>query len=249
MNYRIIPLDAHTWRIEEISQPCDAYMYLVEGTQRAYLIDTGYGRIDLPSVVGSLTRLPVEVINTHYHGDHVGGNPWFARAWLHEADLPYYDSVRQRLLSGGDALAQLWENEKTELLPITDGQVFDLGGRSLRVIHTPGHSAGCICLLDPDRRWLFGGDTCCRADVLLNIPGSTSAEVYGESIARLQALRSEFDVIWPGHHSVPVAPHVLDQFAEGVRRLLAGERGFVTETKRGPAGKLLYGDIGIIDPR
>ena len=98
------------------------------------------------------------------------------------------------------------------------------------------------------RRWLFTGDTCCKADVLLNCAGSTSPEVYAQSIAKLQALRPSFDVTWPGHHAVPVAPDILDQFTEGMRRLLSGEKGIVTDTNHGPAWKLLYQDIGIIYP-
>ena len=53
---------------------------------------------------------------------------------------------------------------------------------------------------------------------------------------------------WPGHHAVPVEPEILDQFAEGIRRVLDGDRGNVVETNHGPATKLLYKDIGIICP-
>lgn len=84
--------------------------------------------------------------------------------------------------------------------------------------------------------------------MLLNCDGSTAPEVYARSIDRLQALRPRFDVTWPGHHAVPVEPEILDQFAEGIRRVLDGDRGNVVETNHGPATKLLYKDIGIICP-
>lgn len=90
MNYRVIPMDAQTWRIEEIAQPVDSYMYLLTGSEKAMLIDTGYGGIDLPRVVGELTSLPVMVVNTHYHGDHVGGNPYFTEIYMHSADRDLY---------------------------------------------------------------------------------------------------------------------------------------------------------------
>lgn len=97
MNYRVIPMDAQTWRIEEIAQPVDSYMYLLTGSEKAMLIDTGYGGIDLPRVVGELTSLPVMVVNTHYHGDHVGGNPYFTEIYMHSADRDLYPR-RQEIL-------------------------------------------------------------------------------------------------------------------------------------------------------
>lgn len=248
MNYRVIPMDAQTWRIEEIAQPVDSYMYLLTGSEKAMLIDTGYGGIDLPRVVGELTSLPVMVVNTHYHGDHVGGNPYFTEIYMHSADRDLYPR-RQEILKKSPLCGKLWrESPERPVHWIEDGHVFDLGGRQLQVIHTPGHSPGCICLLDGPRRWLFTGDTCCKADVLLNCDGSTAPEVYARSIDRLQALRPRFDVTWPGHHAVPVEPEILDQFAEGIRRVLGGDRGNVVETNHGPATKLLYKDIGIICP-
>ena len=246
MNYRVIPMDAQTWRIEEIAQPVDSYMYLLTGSEKAMLIDTGYGGID--RVVGELTSLPVMVVNTHYHGDHVGGNPYFTEIYMHSADRDLYPR-RQEILKNSPLCGKLWrESPERPVHWIEDGHVFDLGGRQLQVIHTPGHSPGCICLLDGPRRWLFTGDTCCKADVLLNCDGSTAPEVYARSIDRLQALRPRFDVTWPGHHAVPVEPEILDQFAEGIRRVLDGDRGNVVETNHGPATKLLYKDIGIICP-
>lgn len=248
MNYRIVPMDDQTWRIDEIAQPVDSYMYLLTGSERALLIDTGYGGVDLPKAVGALTDLPVLVVNTHYHGDHVGGNPYFPEIYMHSADRELY-ARRQEILKASPVCGALWQDDPARPVHwIEDGFVFDLGGRILTVIHTPGHSPGCICLLDGARRWLFTGDTCCKADVLLNCDGSTSPEIYAWSIARLQALRPSFDVTWPGHHAVPVEPEILDQFAEGIRRVLAGDRGETIETKHGPATRLVYKDIGITCP-
>ena len=129
MNYRVIPMDAQTWRIEEIAQPVDSYMYLLTGSEKAMLIDTGYGGIDLPRVVGELTSLPVMVVNTHYHGDHVGGNPYFTEIYMHSADRDLYPR-RQEILKNSPLCGKLWrESPERPVHWIEDGHVFDLGGR------------------------------------------------------------------------------------------------------------------------
>lgn len=249
MNYRVVPMDAQTWRIEEIAQPVDSYMYLLTGEEKALLIDTAYGGVDLPTVVAELTSLPVMVVNTHYHKDHVGGNPYFREIYMHASDGELY-TLSQVQLKSSPKYGALWQEKPAPSVHlIEEGYTFDLGNRTLQVIHTPGHSPGCICLLDAERRWLFTGDTCCKADVLLNSVGSTSLDVYAQSIAKLQLLRPHFDITWPGHHAVPVEPEILDQFSEGIQRLRIGEKCVVVDTSHGPAEKLLYRDIGIILPK
>ena len=79
MNYRVFELDAHTWRIEEYDETSSVYLYLLEGEQSALLLDTGLGQIDLRKLVAGLTQLPVQVLNTHAHFDHIGGNGLFDR--------------------------------------------------------------------------------------------------------------------------------------------------------------------------
>ena len=68
------------------------------------------------------------------------------------------------------------------LLWMEEGDVFHLGGRDIEVIHAPGHSLGSVCLLDRARRWLFTGDTCCKADVLLCLPYCTTVAEYAATV-------------------------------------------------------------------
>ena len=67
-------------------------MHLIIGSERALLIDTGMGAGDLKGAVEALTDKPVDVVNTHFHGDHTGGNGQFARVFCPEYDLPYLKS-------------------------------------------------------------------------------------------------------------------------------------------------------------
>ncbi len=62
--------------------------YLICGSQRALLVDTVNGQENLHEIVRTLTDLPITVVNTHGHCDHIYGNVYFKEAWLHPADLP-----------------------------------------------------------------------------------------------------------------------------------------------------------------
>ena len=81
--YTVTPVDKDTWRITDIFQD---YMYLVQGKERAALIDTGMGQPGLSRVVSALTDRPVIVLNTHGHLDHVGCNQEFDAIYMHPSD-------------------------------------------------------------------------------------------------------------------------------------------------------------------
>ena len=77
MDYRVVQMDEHTWRIEEFDDTSSVYMYLLEGSERAMLLDSGLGMIPLDEITAELTLLPVDVLATHAHLDHIGGNSFF----------------------------------------------------------------------------------------------------------------------------------------------------------------------------
>ena len=73
---------------------CTAWMHLVEGEEKALLIDTGYGIGNLKGLVQKLTDKPLLVANTHFHGDHSAGNGQFEEVYCHEYDVPYLKGLR-----------------------------------------------------------------------------------------------------------------------------------------------------------
>lgn len=190
------------WRIDEHGS---VNMYLVAGNDKAALIDTGEGEPGLDEVVRSLTSLPVIVVNTHGHGDHAGGNPWFDSIYAHPADM---DAVRSM------------SSPKSRFFEIKRGDSIDLGGRSLKVIETPGHTRGSVCLLDPADRILFSGDNN-NGHVWLFLGDSLSVEEYLASLERLMARSTEFDLILPGHGDACDASR-LSRIAESCRAVLGG---------------------------
>lgn len=246
MNYRIFQLDAHTWRIEEYDETSSVYLYLLEGSQSALLLDTGLGQIDLPEIVAGLTRLPIQVLNSHAHFDHIGGNGRFARVMIPRADQEMY-----RIHTSPELQAQFpqyhFPAPCTQIDWIDGTGTLSLGERELELIPTPGHTPGAIALLDVARHWLFTGDTCCRADVLLNMEGATTVETYAHSIDRLQQQRSRFDVIWPSHHAAPLPPDTLDLFQQAAQQICCGTaRGDQVETPIGKALALSNGPIRVV---
>lgn len=216
--YKVFRIDEHTWRLEDIFK---SYMYLLEGEQKAVLIDTGNGFPGLTAYINKLTKKPVQVINTHGHLDHIGGNSQFDETdvYMMQEDIPvareHMEAGTRRSLLEGFAgefgidiscglLEKICVERADAFQNITDGQIIDLGGRQLEIIHTPGHTGGSICVLDKTRRELFTADTVCTQGVLLFFNHSVSVTEYLKSICKLKKRQREYDRIWPGHHEAPL---------------------------------------------
>ena len=128
--------------------------YLILGTRRALMLDTGPGVRDIAKAVRRLTTLPVTALPSHMHYDHTGGLGGFGNIAL--ADLPVLRACMQDgwLMPADDLYVGYWEGmtwtpvKPASWLPI--GSEIDLGGRRLQLLHTPGHSPDSISLHDRD---------------------------------------------------------------------------------------------------
>ena len=124
--------------------------------------------------------------------------------------------------------------------------VFEIGDRPVRVVRTPGHSVGSVCFLDEKNRWMFTGDTCCKAHVLLQMEFAAPMQTYKESLEKLIAMESLYDITWPGHHIKPVEKQVIHDFLTAVEGITGGTmEGAWTELPMGKARLLEYKEIGI----
>jgi hydroxyacylglutathione hydrolase len=199
--FKVQALAEGVWRIDDHGGD---NMYLVAGNDKALLIDTGTGVADLAACVRQITRLPVAVVNTHGHPDHVGGDFQFDTVRAHPDDFemvlrfanPQRAGLIERLLhrlrktEGGFA--------QTRLVPVRAGHVFDLGGQRIEVIETPGHTKGSICLLDSAHKRLFTGDND-NSLVWLFLKDCLPIEAYRATLQNLQKRGSEYETILPGH--------------------------------------------------
>ena len=239
----IYPISNRLWAIDEIEKTT---MYVYRGSQRALLLDTGFGLSDLPAILKTLIGdLPVIVVNTHSHGDHNGGNCQFDTVYCGRFDEPNNhhqptEADRQRSLThffqaleGTDFDPSSWKNGPSRhVCTLKDGDIIDLGDIQLTVLETPGHTAGCISLFDKANGELFVGDMILSWQVWGQLPTSVSLKVYAESLERLAELEPSVKHVRPAHgiatnpygfklYELP--PRVLGIYARGTRAILNGQ--------------------------
>ena len=89
--FTIEQIDAATYIISEYRHWEETHCYLLEGTERALLIDTGLGICDISEIVSQITRKPVTAIATHIHWDHIGGHKYYSDFYAHKAELKWLD--------------------------------------------------------------------------------------------------------------------------------------------------------------
>ena len=231
--YRVRP---GVFAIYEAKQFEEVISYLILGEKRALLFDTGLGIGKISAVVAHLTPLPVTVINSHTHFDHVGGNAEFKDVWNRDLAFTSKNARGQGNAYSQDALAperlcgplpagvkpnsysiRPWKSTHS----LRDGEQLDLGGRTLEVLFTPGHTPDSLSLLDRKNGLLFTGDTFYPGPIYLFVP-ETDFAAYTRSVTRLAALEPQLTLLLPAHN-VPVAePIFLARLAQAVQQVNRG---------------------------
>ena len=194
--YRLKEIMDDVYRIEN----SEVHMDLLVGEHHALLFDTGYGFDDLHGLVRRITDLPLYVVNSHGHVDHACGNWQFSEVFIHPADVQLciaHNRPEMRLLEMDRAVVpadfdmELYlSRDYGYLRPVTEGMVFQLGGKTLEVIELPGHTRGSIGLFYREERILYVGDAV-NCFIWLFLPEAATLPEYRATLYKVRELPFE----------------------------------------------------------
>ena len=273
-----------------VAEPGHVCSWLIAGSNRSCLLDTGLGLADVRKAVEPVARSPIFVVNSHVHFDHVGGNELFEHTEMHRLgpewiehgsrpeELASYRRLAPRMqaswerlldadreawfLIGPDEILRPWpqagiESAGWRIEPppptrlLDDSDRIELGDRTMRVIHTPGHAPEHIVLVDEAAGILFAQDQAYYGPHLVYEAG-TDIEAFARSARRLaDELAGQIRIVYAAHSLRPaIPPRLLGELADAAETVAAGEASL--EPAEGLFGEPVlgadYGHFSILVP-
>ena len=221
--FTVEKIDNTTFAISEYGHWERVHSYLLIGSKLALLIDTGLGIGNIKSEIDKLTTLPIKVITTHAHWDHIGGHSMFNKIYIHEEDAEWLksglpipiDIVKSNLTREPFSKTPPKEfdiNNYTiytgqNVSTLSDNDIIDIGLRKVRILHTPGHSPGHICIFEEERGCLYTGDLIYLGTLYAFYP-STNPIHFKQSIDRIGQLKNILKVL-PGHNDLNIPVNII----------------------------------------
>ena len=255
--FEVYEIFESVYAIYEPGQFEEIISYLIVGEDRALLFDTGIGVGRISTVVSELTTLPIAVLNSHTHYDHVGSNYEFERIYgtSTEYTRAHTSGRAHQEISEFVGPGWIWKETPDGFAPETyhsrpfqitdfvqDGELIELGGISLEVLLTPGHAPDSLCLLDRANRRLWTGDTFYVASLYSHLEGSDFYQ-YQKTAQRLAALESEVDVLLPAHNEPVVDVSYLQLFSRAFAEIQLPDANYVlTDGQR----EYTFGDFSLL---
>lgn len=223
------------------------WIYLIDGSEAALLIDTGFGIGDLKGLVKEITgEKPLFVVNTHAHFDHCYGNCQFNKVYCHEYEVAYLEKKQDPHIwdylfdsQGNNIWCQFDRKDivpykRYEIIGCPDGYCFRLGkGHEVELIFLGGHSAGHAAYLDKRNRILFCGDD--FISMRVGLAGPKPGMPYGEyakvpafrdQVEKLAGRLGEFDRIFPGHFILDIDSSVVSAMLQVLNRVAGNPEDF-----------------------
>jgi glyoxylase-like metal-dependent hydrolase (beta-lactamase superfamily II) len=243
--FKVYDVGHNTYAIDEPYNWEETIAYLILGENKALLFDTGMGMDSISLVVKELTKLPVCVLNSHTHQDHIGGNYEFnqilamntAYTRMHSINGYQHNQINFEVSQASVCFDRLPRKDTIHyfIRPfkvskfIEDGYMIDLGGRNLQVIATPGHTPDAICLYDKQAGYLWSGDSFYQGPIFL-FSDSTDLKAYKKSINTMARFSALCTRVLPAHN-LPIASSALvikaakyfNQIATGEKKGKPGE--------------------------
>lgn len=198
----IIKINDKTWRFEDDG----VRFFLLCGTTKAALIDTGMNTPNAKELAEGLTDLPIILINTHADPDHISGNAAFGEFYMSPAEE---DNYRHN-------------DGKGNIIPVKEEDIIDLGERTLKIIDIPGHTPGSIAILDVEYRVLISGDSVEDGNVFM-FGTYRNIDNYIDSLRHLAKYDGQYDQVYAMHGSIPVKPDLVGKLIEGAEQIRNGK--------------------------
>ena len=177
------PIDNQTW-IGTGNLMFNESLYLLEGNDRAILIDAGTRIANLDKIVTSITSKPVTLVATHVHPDHTG------------SAINCFPVI---YIAPGDTvnIPMMMADYRGEVRFLKDGEIIDLGGRQIEVVFTPAHTPGSVTFVDTKAGYGFSGDSFGSGNLLLGMDFSTLIA----TCEKMEATMKKYNVsqLYPGH--------------------------------------------------
>ena len=229
--YKAEKINEHMTAIRSMTEEI---MYLVEGEEKAVLIDTCLGVGHLREFVENLTEKQITVLLTHGHVDHALGAPEFDEVYMNPADNKVYESMsplEERIgyikANLGGKLPDFTEDDYVQPAPadfkeLKDGQIFDLGGVHIEVYALPGHTHGTMVMLIPEENALILGDACNNATFLFD-ENSLPVNEYKKNLIRVKdKLEGRYETTYLCHHVMTASKDMLTHVIEVCDEILEG---------------------------
>lgn len=216
--------------VSEYKHREETHCYLLLGKGKACLIDTGLGVANIKKVIDKITSLPILVVTTHVHWDHIGGHRFFDEFAVHEDEREWImgrfplplSAVKQNLLNGNCEFPKSFNIENYKIfsaipqLILQDGDEIDLGKRTVKVLHTPGHSPGHCCFYEAEKGYLYSGDLIYKGCLDMFYP-TTNPKLFVQSVSKIAEL--DISRILPGHYSLDIPVDIISQIKKAFLNL------------------------------
>ena len=187
-----------------------SHSYVIKGNYKNVMIDSGSDQ-NFPVLERGLFQIGLKVrdidlvISSHEHCDHIGANRYFHES----AMIAAYRLAASKMVSGDYYVTMYKGNDLNEIpmrvhLWLENMTRIDLGNYSLRIFHTPGHTSGCISIIETTQGLLFSADSVFAGGTLSYIAESGSIGDYIDSLTRLRCFGLQ--ALYPGHGRTSETP-------------------------------------------
>lgn len=205
------------------------------GSEYAAVVDSGWGLTGnlRKYIEDNITAKPIICLLTHPHPDHIGASVQFDRIYMNPLDEDISTSSRTLEKRLGDMKAKfgtssLYGEMEAEAIdctdfvysPLVDGQGFDLGGLTVRVLFIPGHTPGSTVFYCGEERLAFVGDTI--GNRVMFLQENSNIPVYIKSLKRFTAAIDNGTQLYGGHSQEPMELFLLNDILQACENIVSG---------------------------